>query len=168
MWAARCGGGGAPDVLRGTGARSGGPCRALWSLIKKGDCKALRVFLSSGKEPVLEPERPSWSPGLGQAGEGGHHPQPPCLACLWWGWGWRGSGWTRGRLRPEAGLPGDSARPTHPLSAEQALVWSLSGGRKRVFHQANPCHLGQALPPTKGLLFPDPLGPWGQGWVEAI
>lgn len=35
---------------------------ALWSLIKKGDCEALRVFLSSGKEPVLGPERPSWSP----------------------------------------------------------------------------------------------------------
>lgn len=38
-------------------------------------------------------------------------------------------------------------------------VWDVPAGRNPVFTQTDPYHLGQALPPTKGRLFPDLWGP---------
>lgn len=56
-------------------------------------------------------------------------------------------------------------------------LWTLQGHlcclesarqRNQVFIQADPCHPGRALVPTKGLLFPGPQGQWGRDWAEVI
>lgn len=60
--------------------------------------------------------------------------------------------------------------PTRPFDSPEPPLPCLESARQRnqVFSQANPCHLGWALLPTKSLLFPGPWGLWGQDWVEAI
>lgn len=62
------------------------------------------------------------------------------------------------------------AHPTCPFDSPEPPLPCLESARQRnqVFSQANPCHLGQALPPTKSLLFPGPQGLCGKDWAEAI
>lgn len=70
----------------------------------------------------------------------------------------------------DASSCGDSAHPTRPFDSPEPPLPCLESARQRnqVFSQANPCHLGRALPPTKNLLFPGPWGLWGQDWAEVI
>lgn len=119
--------------------------------------KACDGLLRGGEGPeggTTQPRTPNCLPSdlaLGQP----HPPLPP----------WRPA---HPDSAPHRG--GASAHPTHPHSSPEPPLPCLECARRRnqVFSQANPCHLGWALPPTKGLLFPGPRGPWGQDWVEAI
>lgn len=138
------------------------PFRAVRSLIKKAcDCvfrggwgpeggstlswtrNGLPSDLALGqqREAAVHAPAPAHPAGLAQLG-----PAPHSSGQAVWAPTWRWQAWCLSSLCP--------------LNSPELPLPRLESARQRnqVFSQANPCHLGRALPPTKGLLFPVPGG----------